>query len=77
MPKEIRMSPIAVAYDEAFNFYYSDLFDILPALGARVVKFSPVHDTFPKADGYIIGGGYPELFLKELESNATGQGRDP
>jgi Ni-sirohydrochlorin a,c-diamide synthase len=61
---------VAVAYDEAFNFYYSDLFDILPALGARVVKFSPVHDTFPKADGYIIGGGYPELFLKELESNA-------
>jgi cobyrinic acid a,c-diamide synthase len=60
---------IAVAYDEAFNFYYSDLFDILPALGANVVKFSPVHGTFPKADGYIIGGGYPELFLKELESN--------
>jgi cobyrinic acid a,c-diamide synthase len=61
---------IAVAYDEAFNFYYSDLFDILPALGARVLKFSPVHDTFPKADGYIIGGGYPEMFLPELESNA-------
>ncbi len=61
---------IAVAYDEAFNFYYSDLFDILPALGARVVKFSPVHDTFPKADGYIIGGGYPEMFLSELEANA-------
>ncbi|HVP94073.1 MAG TPA: Ni-sirohydrochlorin a,c-diamide synthase [Methanoregulaceae archaeon] len=61
---------IAVAHDEAFNFYYSDLFDILPSLGAHVVKFSPVHGTFPKADGYIIGGGYPELFLKELESNA-------
>ena len=69
-PKHDPDVTIAVAYDEAFNFYYSDLFDILPALGVRVVKFSPVHGTFPKADGYVIGGGYPELFLKELESNA-------
>ncbi|HVP95851.1 Ni-sirohydrochlorin a,c-diamide synthase [Methanoregula sp.] len=60
---------IAVAYDEAFNFYYADLFDLLPALGATVVQFSPVHDSLPEADGYIIGGGYPELFVPELEKN--------
>ena len=60
---------IAVARDEAFNFYYSDLFDILPALGASVVPFSPIRDRLPDADGYIIGGGYPELFLPGLESN--------
>ena len=60
---------IAVALDEAFNFYYSDLADILGALGATVVNFSPIHDTLPSADGYIIGGGYPELFLDELEKN--------
>ena len=60
---------IAVAYDEAFNFYYADLFDLLPTLGARVVQFSPVHDRLPEADGYIIGGGYPELFVPELEKN--------
>lgn len=61
---------IAVARDEAFNFYYSDLFDILPALGATVVPFSPIRDRLPDAEGYIIGGGYPELFLPGLESNA-------
>ncbi len=60
---------IGVALDEAFNFYYADLFDILPAAGAEYVPFSPVHDRLPDAEGYIIGGGYPELFVKELEAN--------
>jgi len=60
---------IGVAYDEAFNFYYADLLDVLPSLGASVVQFSPVHDQLPDADGYIIGGGYPELFVPELEAN--------
>ena len=60
---------IGVAFDEAFNFYYADLFDILHAAGAESVPFSPVHDRLPDADGYIIGGGYPELFVKELEAN--------
>ncbi|MDD5143721.1 Ni-sirohydrochlorin a,c-diamide synthase [Methanoregula sp.] len=60
---------IGVAFDEAFNFYYADLFDILKTCGAGTVTFSPVHDRLPEADGYIFGGGYPELFIKELESN--------
>jgi cobyrinic acid a,c-diamide synthase len=60
---------IGVALDEAFNFYYADLFDILHISGAEYVPFSPVHDRLPDADGYIIGGGYPELFVKELEAN--------
>jgi cobyrinic acid a,c-diamide synthase len=60
---------VGVALDEAFNFYYADLFDILHAAGADYVPFSPVHDRLPEADGYIIGGGYPELFVRELEAN--------
>jgi cobyrinic acid a,c-diamide synthase len=28
-----------------------------------------VHDRLPEADGYILGGGYPELFVRELEAN--------
>ncbi|HJK27501.1 MAG TPA: Ni-sirohydrochlorin a,c-diamide synthase, partial [Methanocorpusculum sp.] len=60
---------IAVAYDEAFNFYYGELTAVLRSLGAEVVHFSPIHDRLPDADGYIFGGGYPELFLKELEHN--------
>ncbi len=60
---------IGIALDEAFNFYYADLFDILHTLGADYVPFSPLHDRLPEADGYIIGGGYPELFVRELEAN--------
>jgi cobyrinic acid a,c-diamide synthase len=60
---------IGVALDEAFNFYYADLFDLLHSLGADYIPFSPVHDALPDADGYIIGGGYPELFVRELEAN--------
>jgi cobyrinic acid a,c-diamide synthase len=62
---------IGIAYDEAFNFYYADLFDILRSFGAEPTFFSPVHDRLPEADGYIIGGGYPELFAGELERNTA------
>jgi len=62
---------IGVALDEAFNFYYADLFDVLASCGAEVVPFSPVHGRLPEADGYILGGGYPELFGPELEENTT------
>jgi cobyrinic acid a,c-diamide synthase len=68
-PSPARDVKIGIALDEAFNFYYADLFDILHAHGAEIVPFSPVHDRLPKADGYIIGGGYPELFVRELEAN--------
>ena len=60
---------IGIALDEAFNFYYADLFDLLHSFGVEIVPFSPVHDRLPEADGYIIGGGYPELFVRELEAN--------
>ena len=62
---------IGIGLDEAFNFYYADLFDILRMLGAECVPFSPIHDRLPDADGYIIGGGYPEFFMHELENNDT------
>ena len=65
---------IGIALDEAFNFYYADLFDILHTLGAEYIPFSPVHDRLPDADGYIFGGGYPELFVSELEANERMRG---
>ncbi|WP_292410139.1 MULTISPECIES: Ni-sirohydrochlorin a,c-diamide synthase [unclassified Methanoculleus] len=62
---------VGVALDEAFNFYYADLFDVLSSLGAEAVPFSPLHDSLPEADGYILGGGYPEVFGPELEANTA------
>ena len=72
-PAEETDVKIGVALDESFNFYYNDLFDILRAQGAEPVFFSPMHDRLPDADGYIIGGGIPELFAKELEENSRMQ----
>ncbi|KAB3547609.1 MAG: hydrogenobyrinic acid a,c-diamide synthase (glutamine-hydrolyzing), partial [ANME-2 cluster archaeon] len=61
---------IGVALDEAFNFYYADNIDLLRLHGADIVYFSPLHDrTLPDVDGIYIGGGYPELFARELEAN--------
>ncbi|WP_421908482.1 Ni-sirohydrochlorin a,c-diamide synthase [Methanolacinia petrolearia] len=69
VPAKEKDVKIGVAVDEAFNFYYNDVFDILGAKGAEIVTFSPVHDSLPEADGYILGGGYPEMFAGELEAN--------
>lgn len=61
---------IAIAYDKAFNFYYWDNIDLLKAMGAKVVTFSPMEDKkLPKCNGIYIGGGFPEIFSKELETN--------
>jgi len=62
---------IAVARDEAFNFYYADLFSLIMAKGFTIEFFSPIHGVLPDADGYILGGGYPEYFGKSLSENAA------
>ncbi len=63
---------IGVARDEAFNFYYRDNLELMELAGAKVVPFSPVHDAaLPQVDGIYIGGGYPELYAKELSENAS------
>ena len=61
---------IAVAYDEVFNFYYKENIESLEANGAKIQYFSPLKDErLPDCDGIYIGGGYPELFSKELSEN--------
>lgn len=61
---------IAVAKDEAFCFYYEDNFDALREAGAKLTFFSPLREEFPKeADALYLGGGYPELYTKELSAN--------
>ena len=62
---------IAVAFDNAFSFYYQENLDILEELGAELVFFSPLKDKKLPEDikGIYIGGGYPELYAKTLEAN--------
>lgn len=63
---------IAVAMDEAFCFYYHEIFRCLQELGGKIVTFSPIHDAgLPNCDALYIGGGYPELYAEKLARNAS------
>lgn len=59
---------IGVASDNAFCFYYRDNLDRLVECGAELVFFSPLQDRLPDLDALYLGGGYPELYLPQLES---------
>ena len=63
---------LAIAQDKAFCFYYQDALDLLSALGAELIPFSPIADKhLPECDGLILGGGYPELYAKQLAENTS------
>ncbi len=63
---------IGVAMDEVFTFYYRENIEAMEANNAEIIPFSPLHDEeLPDVDGVYIGGGYPEIFADELESNKS------
>jgi cobyrinic acid a,c-diamide synthase len=71
MPQEAPRVRIGVARDRAFSFYYEDNLDLLRRQGAEIIPFSPVADEALPAelDGLYFGGGYPELYARELSEN--------
>jgi len=66
---------IGIARDRAFGFYYPDDLEALERAGAELLFFDTLRDArLPKVDGLIIGGGFPEIFMRELEANAALRG---
>lgn len=63
---------IAVAYDEAFRFYYKENLELLEEIG-QVIYFSPLRDKeLPEnIDFLYLGGGYPEVFKDRLSKNKS------
>ncbi|HWO11327.1 MAG TPA: cobyrinate a,c-diamide synthase [Polyangiaceae bacterium] len=63
---------IGVADDAAFHFYYEANLHLLEQAGATLVRFSPLADaSVGDLDGVYIGGGYPELYARELADNRS------
>jgi cobyrinic acid a,c-diamide synthase len=63
---------IGLARDKAFGFYYPDDLLALEQAGAEIVPFDTLHDAcLPEVDGLFVGGGFPEMFMTELQANAA------
>jgi cobyrinic acid a,c-diamide synthase len=72
VPPPARTVRIAIARDKAFGFYYPDDLEGLREAGAELLPFDTLHDAhLPAADGLFIGGGFPEMFMDELQANAS------
>jgi cobyrinic acid a,c-diamide synthase len=72
LPRLLEGKRIAIARDAAFAFIYPANLDMLKAMGATLVTFSPLDDEpVPEnADALYLPGGYPELHAARLAANS-------
>ena len=74
-PRPAQRVRLGIARDRAFGFYYADDLEALERAGAELTFFDTLRDArLPPVDGLIIGGGFPEVFMAELEANAALRG---
>jgi cobyrinic acid a,c-diamide synthase len=63
---------IGIAHDQSFGFYYSEDLDSLRAANVELIDIDTLHaQALPEVDGLVIGGGFPEMFMTELEANSS------
>lgn len=63
---------VGVMLDRVFTFYYPENLEALTQAGADLVFIDSLQNQqLPDIDGLYIGGGFPELFLAELEANSS------
>ncbi len=72
---EMRAGPssrIGVLLDRVFTFYYPENLEALEKAGARLVLVDSLVDpVLPEIDALYIGGGFPEVFMDQLEANES------
>jgi cobyrinic acid a,c-diamide synthase len=63
---------IGILRDRAFTFYYPENLEALESAGGELVFINALADKeLPPVDALYIGGGFPEIFIDELSSNAS------
>jgi cobyrinic acid a,c-diamide synthase len=68
--KKANMARVGVMLDRVFTFYYPENLEALEQAGAELFFIDSLYDSeLPDIDGLYIGGGFPEMFLPELEAN--------
>lgn len=72
-PAGVHPRRMGIAKDRAFCFYYEENERALRSRGWELVPFSPLADTaLPIGiEALYLGGGYPEVFARELSENAA------
>jgi len=67
---DITSVKLGIFRDRVFTFYYQDNIDALVACGAKIYYIDSINDRkLPEVDALYIGGGFPEIFARELEKN--------
>jgi cobyrinic acid a,c-diamide synthase len=62
---------VGIAKDRAFSFYYADNIHLMEEAGMEITYFSSMNDVnLPDVDCLYLGGGYPEVYARELSENA-------
>jgi len=63
---------VGVIKDRSFTFYYPENLQSLEQAGAELVFINALEDKrLPDIDALFIGGGFPEIFARELGENET------
>ncbi len=69
---EVNPIKVGIPRDAAFAFYYPGDLEALRAAGADLVTIDTLKDArLPEVDALFIGGGFPEVFMEQLEANAS------
>jgi cobyrinic acid a,c-diamide synthase len=62
---------VGVAYDDAFRFYYPETLRQISETATPVFIDAINDKKLPSVDVLYLGGGFPEVFARQLESNTS------